>query len=409
MAAESSLSRTTTNSQAMRVVLTRPAERQQKLAQHLSQAGCDVLSLPALTITPITPTGKNESHTTEANATETNSTSCHQTTSSGNAEVANWQPGQFDAIVFVSRAAWQNYWQFYLQGRWPVDNPDANSLGKSSVGQTGAAPTTEQGTQDTKSEIQSRAQLPPTAPKQTAKQSPAESPTESPKHPTAQQPTESLTQPLAQTPTQIPLLACVGLATAKQIARDLNLPLSEILYPSPDLGLSPDSEGLWALLEQKLTTNTRVASQQGTQETRQVLIVRGQTGRDWLYDALLAYGISVTCLPVYQREAADWSQAQLHTLKHWAATHHNTGIWLVTSAEGLAAIVRQYAQHGLTGKPGMQPQAVAVVHERLVVPVQKWLGQWSVGSSVPGGAIPVTVSHPDDQNIETAILALRFA
>ena len=38
-----------------RVVLTRPAERQQHLAQKLEQAGFEVLQLPALVISPVLP------------------------------------------------------------------------------------------------------------------------------------------------------------------------------------------------------------------------------------------------------------------------------------------------------------------------------------------------------------------
>lgn len=66
-----------------RVVLTRPAERQADLADHLKQMGCDVLALPALRIEPL------------------DSTWC----------VAAVRPGEFDLMVFVSRAAWHYYKQ----------------------------------------------------------------------------------------------------------------------------------------------------------------------------------------------------------------------------------------------------------------------------------------------------------
>lgn len=329
MATASSPSRNTTKNRAGRVVLTRPAERQLALVQRLSQAGYDVLSLPALTITPITPTQINETGITSDQKAEV----------SGDAVVANWQPGEFDALVFVSRAAWQNYWQGYLKGQWPIGRSTPNAIGARSMDR---AVRTNQSTPS-------------------------------------------------------PILACVGEATARQIARDLDVPLSEITYPSPELGLSSDSEGLWALLEQNLT------------QSSSVLIVRGQTGRNWLRDTLTKHGMSVSSLSVYHREAADWSQAQCLALAQWANEYRNTGIWLVTSAEGLAAIEQQYEQHGLIGKPGFQPQAVVVVHQRLVAPVRQWLGHW-IGmvsaSGVAGATVPIFVSNPDDQSIMKAVVEL---
>ncbi len=64
---------------AARVVLTRPAERQVALQKALSDVGFEVLSLPALSIE-----------------------------SADNVEPP--APESFDWMVFVSRAAWQQYW-----------------------------------------------------------------------------------------------------------------------------------------------------------------------------------------------------------------------------------------------------------------------------------------------------------
>lgn len=362
-----------------RVVLTRPAERQQQLASQLRQAGFEVLELPALTITPITPVipvGSAKLGTSTGMAAT-------GTAAASTIALAGWQPARFDVLVFVSRGAWQNYRQFYLDplagGSDGCDLPWSES---------------------------SR-----------------------------------------------PILACVGLPTAHLIAQDLGLSLTDITYPSD--GHTSDSEGLWAALKPRLLSGMKV------------LIVRGQTGRDWLAQTLEAHGLSVTCLSVYQREPASWTPAQVDVLNYWANTPSahpcvpsskpgtntatdaanpivtHTGTWLITSAQSLEAIAAQYDAHGLTGKAGSQPQAVVVVHQRLVPLVQAWLGKWQsnrqsdsthqlhtggvkdprktrnidksnihgqhqalvVTPTVAVARVPVVVTAPDDEAILSAMLS----
>jgi hypothetical protein len=91
---------------------------------------------------------------------------------------------------------------------------------------------------------------------------------------------------------------------------------------------------------------------------------------------MLNAGLSVDTLAVYRRQPALWLDGQLDVLRQWAATHHNTGVWLITSAEGLAAIEEQYAACGFMGTSGFCPARVVVVHERLGQPVQRWLNHW---------------------------------
>lgn len=328
-----------------RVVLTRPAPRQQALIAQLQRAGCEVLSLPALTITPIPP---NASHVTERCAA-TDSNLIGPLT--GQSEVAPWAPSRFDALVFVSRGAWQSYWRSYLQGCWPDSQ------------------------------------------------------------------TTATTRTAANTTGHAPIIACVGRATAKQIAHDLDWPLSAVTYPTEAMGLSSDSEGLWTLLQPKLghsqTSSGQVNGQTGCDRNQsaatRVLIVRGQVGRDWLADTLSAHGAAVTCLSVYRREMAMWTPAQRQTLEHWAASHQNTGVWLITSAEGLDAIARQFDQHGLTGKPGLQPQAVLVIHDRLVTPVRHWLHHWAGADRTRARPdIAVRVVAPEDADIAKSVLGDEF-
>lgn len=68
------------------VVLTRPIERQIALGQRLRQAGCEVVELPALKLEPISPVGGDDTR------------------------AKRQAPSPFDAVVWVSRAAWQYDW-----------------------------------------------------------------------------------------------------------------------------------------------------------------------------------------------------------------------------------------------------------------------------------------------------------
>jgi len=78
-----------------RVVLTRPAPRQVALKQALEALGIDVLALPALEIVALEAVGRLP------------------------------QPHEFDVAVFVSRTAWQIYWQTLRAQdpgfEWPVE------------------------------------------------------------------------------------------------------------------------------------------------------------------------------------------------------------------------------------------------------------------------------------------------
>lgn len=304
----------------LRVVLTRPAGRQTELSHRLTQMGCEVIELPALDISPIAPQ--------------------EQTSLSA----PDWQPQAFDAVVWVSRGAWQHYLKHYLQS-------DAQHDPQSSL--TGLDP----------------------------------------------------------------LLACVGIATARQIASDLDIPLERITFPSAEL--SSDSEGLWAVLKPRLKSAARV------------LIVRGETGRDWLSDTLLAHGMRVTCLSVYRRTPKVWTSEQVNALcagvknpgqlqelgrsdgmsksnsDSDSTSDSNGGIWLITSAQGLSAIAAQFDAHGLTGKPGLKPKAVVVVHERLVQPVRQWLAQWDEPQASDPTPVSIKVAIPDDDAIVQALLAVN--
>ena len=305
------------------VVLTRPLERAQPLARRLTDAGFEVLLLPALSIVPIGHAQSiAKSITTPRPSPTIDPTSTEPCTAAD----------QFDVVVFVSRAAWQYY----------------------------------------DSGLQVSAQ---TSRESSCRVWPANT-----------------------------LLACVGQSTAQCMAQDLGCSLADIVFP--DEHQSQDSEALLTLLTPRLVPGSRV------------LLVRGETGRDWLADQLRARGVLVTCLAVYRRQAVPWRADQIDTLRQWSGLAHvpanrpAAGVWLVTSAEGLAAIETQFETLGWFDYVAMCPEAVVVIHPRLEPLVRRWIGRWTRGSDVtqragaPIAAIPVVVAQPANKSCFKVILAL---
>lgn len=410
------------------VVLTRPFDRAQPLAQRLIDEGFEVLMLPALSIVPI---GRDESMaksitsspaSAEAQPAATTKTDgTHPDTGIGTSSHTDSHStiptavDQYDAVVFVSRAAWQ-----YYDAKWrSVTAPQTRKV------QTQAAQTNKE---------------------QIAVDGDYEQKTS--KHSSPAWPTGTI-------------VACVGQATAQCIAQDLGCSLSEIVFP--DDHQNQDSEALLTLLAPRLKPGSRV------------LLVRGETGRDWLADRLRGRSVRVTCLPVYRREPLPWQADQIDILCQWgglgdwsvqvrrhagehvqveleregqseiagdlaaeassamSAFKPAAGIWLVTSAEGLVAIEAQFEAQGWFGHVGMCPEAVVIIHPRLEPLVRRWLDRWvdvtggaerSVGSAGATGTtgtsgynaineanaaistVPIIVAQPTDNAIFEALVAL---
>lgn len=296
-----------------RVVLTRPDARQRQLAQSLQGQGFEVLQLPALGIKRL---AREEFVWSEHGMpSEHASVSSESQMASSVPRVSTWSPGGFSVVVFVSRAAWQSYYQALAEA-------------SNATGSAFAWPDSVK-------------------------------------------------------------IACVGISTAREIAADLGYSLSDILYP--DDAVSSDSEGLWLKLKPLVTAGDRA------------LVVRGRSGRDWLADTMVAAGLQVSCLSVYQRVAAIWRAEAVDTLRAWA-TEGDTGAWLITSRESLEALANQLHLHSFMRLRSSRPSAVVVIHDRLVPLVQQWLAEnWPHEVGRGGGKVPVVVARPDDRRIAQAL------
>jgi len=108
---------------------------------------------------------------------------------------------------------------------------------------------------------------------------------------------------------------------------------AELVTP-PACAAQFDSEALWNTLQAR------------RQALRKVLIVRGTQGRDWLAARLREAGVDVRIHTAYRREPAPWTPEAVACL-HALAARQAPAVWLLTSVEGVDALVAQIHAHGL--------------------------------------------------------------
>ena len=175
----------------------------------------------------------------------------------------------------------------------------------------------------------------------------------------AQQAPDTIANEAASTlPSSLRFLA-PGPATAAAL-RAAGVPAAQIDSPLPESGQF-DSEALWQVV--------------GSHDWRgkRVLVLRGQTsgatqqaaaGRDWLAQQFRAAGAQVEMLGVYGRQAPQLSSAQLDVVK---AASQDGSVWLFSSSEALANLLRQPALKG--GVNWRQARAVTT-HPRIAEAVR---------------------------------------
>jgi uroporphyrinogen-III synthase len=107
--------------------------------------------------------------------------------------------------------------------------------------------------------------------------------------------------------------------------REAGVPAESIAAPALDAAQF-DSRTLWAEL--------RDHDWRGAQ----VLIVRGEDGRDWLADTLRAAGATVEMLEAYRRAAPAWDEAQMALLRE-ALALPNAHAWFFSSSQAISHLV----------------------------------------------------------------------
>lgn len=151
--------------------------------------------------------------------------------------------------------------------------------------------------------------------------------------------------------------ACMGPVTAGAVRRTFGVNL-KVLHPEG--AASQDSEALWPMILAQPVL------------PRNVLILRGQDGREWLSEKLLALGIAVTVRQTYQREVASWPEPLCASLRE-VATEGRQAIWLLTSAHGIQAIVQKLKELKLL--TWFEQSVFVVTHERLRSVLAQALGR----------------------------------
>ncbi len=115
--------------------------------------------------------------------------------------------------------------------------------------------------------------------------------------------------------------ACVGPGSAGALRR-AGVPAARVLAPSTDAPQF-DSEALWPMLD-------ALAPWGG----KQVMLLRGQGGREWLTDRLRDAGATVVAETVYLRRCPEPDAAQLLQLRDWMDAKP-APLWLLSSSEAV--------------------------------------------------------------------------
>ncbi len=131
---------------------------------------------------------------------------------------------------------------------------------------------------------------------------------------------------LAQRPYAMPWpahlwAAATGPGTVAALVQE-GVPATRVLAPDVEQGVF-DSEALW---HQRLSAHSW--------RNRQVWLLRGETGRNWLADTLAAQGAQVHTVVAYRRGPPRWS-AQQHDVLHQALAQPTQWGWHFSASEGL--------------------------------------------------------------------------
>lgn len=178
-------------------------------------------------------------------------------------------------------------------------------------------------------------------------------------------------------------LACVGQATAQALISLPGVQAQQLVYPAARDSLQ-DSEALWACLKPYLS------------RWRRVLLVRGDTGREWLGQQFEQAGLEVDRIAVYTRGPAVWSNEQRLALRGVPA--ESQYICLLSSSESVRAIAYNVKQLGLFEQ--WAKSCFIVIHPRIESVLREVLREAGLNH-----AIVVKRCRPTDDSIIEAILA----
>lgn len=178
------------------------------------------------------------------------------------------------------------------------------------------------------------------------------------------------------------LAATVGRSSAQPLYDAAWIPQGQIVHPDA-YTQNQDSEALWECLGPRRSTLARV------------LIVRGESGREWLGEQCERAGIAVDRLALYRREPAQWTPDQAAQVSTALAMPESC-VFLLTSSESVDAIYANMRRQGLSA--AWSKSRFVAIHERVASRLQSML-------RASGNVEPpmVKVCSPSDDAIFLAI------
>lgn len=129
-----------------------------------------------------------------------------------------------------------------------------------------------------------------------------------------------------------PWAAATGPGTVQALQR-AGVPTDRILAPRPDAPAF-DAEALWA-----------DALAHHNWQDRRVVIVRGETGRDWLATRLREAGAALEIVSAYRSVPVAWTTAA-HAQLQRALTSPSQVLWLFSSSKAIEHLVAEVAAQG---------------------------------------------------------------
>ena len=165
--------------------------------------------------------------------------------------------------------------------------------------------------------------------------------------------------------------------------REAGVPSSAIVQPAPDAERF-DAEALW-----------RDALSARDWRAKAVLIVRGETGRDWLADTLRAAGARVDTLAAYRQTGPDWQgadRAAAQDLQTWVAearTGRLRPVWLFSSSQAIAHLSDHAQTVGLQAE--VRAWVAIATHPRIAESARR------------AGFLAVRAARPDVDDLAAAL------
>lgn len=174
-------------------------------------------------------------------------------------------------------------------------------------------------------------------------------------------------------------VAAVGEATALAVAAaGMAGAQQDVIAPEAHRP-SRDSEALWPAIAMLQPV------------PRRVLIVRGETGREWLAQRLRDAGAAVTIHAAYRRHAVIWTPAETALVQGWAE-RAIAPTWLLTSREGIDAVTANLGRAAVL--PWWRHCTCVVTHEKLAVYLRA-LPTGGAGSPVVKTCLPTDAAMFD--------------